>query len=389
MKAVSLFSISIILFIVIVMAYLYSPERNIIGSQASSVSSAQNASVHIALKQPTYIPAEIVTHATATTPTSTTNKRLSVKKTPDVASTTSPTASGPMAVRIKDPYPTPSEDFATINIATRAALVNIFCVPSDGTMSIVSGSGVIIDPRGVIITNAHVAQYVLLAKYSRASLTCTIRSGSPSKTLWLADVLYIPPVWVREHAVDIKSQKPTGTGEHDYAFLRIVSPVGDNPLPTSFPHIVFDTRESIGFVDDMVLGASYPAEFLGGISIGNSLYAVSSISTIRQLFTFTTNSVDLISIGSVIGAQGGSSGGAVINAWGRLIGIVTTTSNGATTADRDLRAITMSYIDRDLKAQTGMNLKEFLNGDLNIRQANFNNNTAHTLTESLVSYIKK
>ena len=79
--------------------------------------------------------------------------------------------------------------------------------------------------------------------------------------------------------------------------------------------------------------------------------------------TFGTNSADVISLGGTIQAQAGSSGGAIVNAWGRLIGIITTTSEGATTAERDLRAVTLGYINRDLATQTGFDLQAVLAGD--------------------------
>ncbi len=48
----------------------------------------------------------------------------------------------------------------TSAIALRTALVNIICyAPANGVLHSISGGGVMIDPRGIILTNAHVAQY--------------------------------------------------------------------------------------------------------------------------------------------------------------------------------------------------------------------------------------
>ena len=58
-----------------------------------------------------------------------------------------------------------------------------------------------------------------------------------------------------------------------------------------------------------------------------------------------------------------------MNPWGRLIGLITTTSEASTTAARDLRAITLSYINTDLQAQSGADLDAILQGDLARRAA--------------------
>jgi hypothetical protein len=129
-------------------------------------------------------------------------------------------------------------------------------------------------------------------------------------------------------------------------------------------------------VNDQVLAASYPAEFIGGIAAEYDLYPDSSVATIGQLLTFNVGTVDLLSLGGIIEAQSGSSGGSVVNAWNRLVGIIVTTSEGTSTADRDLRAITLSYIDRDLTVQTGFHLSQLLAGDPAVGVQNFNTRVA-------------
>src|SRR3989344_1935480 len=74
--------------------------------------------------------------------------------------------------RIEDPYPLPPDSFSVINEKTRHALVNILCMPHGGSLRPISASGVIVDPRGVILPNAHVAQYVLLSHDPRIDLSC-------------------------------------------------------------------------------------------------------------------------------------------------------------------------------------------------------------------------
>lgn len=244
-----------------------------------------------------------------------------------------------------------------------------------------------IDPKGIILTNAHVAQYVLLSQSPQINISCTIRTGNPATARYVPRVLYMPRVWVEEHAKDIKSTRPLGTGEHDYALVYAAGAVGANTLPKSFPYLSPDTREAIGFIGDQALVASYPAEFLGGFATYNSLYPSTSITTIGQLLTFRAGTVDVISLGGIIQAQSGSSGGAAVNAWGKMIGLITTTTEGTTTAERDLRAITLSYIDRDIEAQTGNDLATTLAGDPAAQSIAFAQDEGLSLVKLLVAAI--
>ncbi len=291
-------------------------------------------------------------------------------------------------VRVENPYSTSPLSFDEINTVSRAALVNIFCVPQGGSLRPISGSGILVNPRGVILTNAHVAQYVLLSQDPRVNLSCFVRTGSPAAIHFKAHVLYIPSSWVHAHAQDINNPHPTGTGEHDYALLFITGPENGSTLPSSFPYLEPDVREAISFIGDSVLVASYPAELAGG-SVQSNLFPVSSITQVAKFFTFEVGTPDVFSVGGVIGAQGGSSGGGVVNAWRRLVGVLTTTSDAATTAERDLRAISLFYIDTDLRAQTGQGLAEWLAKDPVIATADFSQNKLPALIQSYLDILLK
>ena len=289
--------------------------------------------------------------------------------------------------RIVNPYATPPLSFDTINVSARSALVNILCIPYAGSLKPITGSGVIVSSTGIILTNAHVAQYVLLSQ-ANTSVTCTIRMGSPAQPRFVPHVLYVPSDWIEQHASDIVSARPVGTGEKDYALLFPVRSIDGSAAPADFPYLSIDTRERIGFTDDAVLVASYPAEFLAGFAAYNNLYSASSVTTIKKLLTFETNTVDVHSLGGIIGAQSGSSGGAVVNGWGYLIGIVSTMADGKTTADRDLRSVTLSYIDRDIRAETGSSLADILSGDPLERAVAFAQGPATALVQLLIDAIE-
>src|SRR3989344_8595044 len=90
---------------------------------------------------------------------------LSVKASaPPVSVSTPPTVIPPILPQLdasKVPQATtPVVSFDEINRKTREALVNIICTSRrGGAFNLISGSGVVIDPRGVILTNAHLGQY--------------------------------------------------------------------------------------------------------------------------------------------------------------------------------------------------------------------------------------
>ena len=352
-------------------------------------------------------PADSAQSASVSTPVATTTPAKKVAEPPvksapvtQAVSTTQPisppasatTTGGFSIARIPDPYPFPPQSFDVINNDARLALVNILCTPRSGSLRPISASGVIIDPRGVILTNAHVAQYVLLAGDPSVDLSCIIRTGSPAYPTWNAEVLFMPPSWVNAHAADITQTRPFGTGEYDYALLRITGSINGQPLPAppagGFPFVPIDARETIAFTDDSVLAASYPAEFVGGIVTQMNLYPVSSITSVKKMLTFSNKFVDVISLGGVIGAQSGSSGGAVVNEWGLLVGIISTTSEGATTDARDLHAITLSYINRNIASESGLDLQSILGGDVASEADAFNANTAPALRQLFIDQIK-
>jgi hypothetical protein len=249
----------------------------------------------------------------------------------------------------------------SVNDRVRAALVNILCTTSAaGPFESISGSGVLIDPRGVVLTNAHVAQFFLLKNYPTPNfVTCVIRTGSPAYPRYTAELMYLPPQWIADNAKKLNDENPTGTGERDYALLRITGGVSSAiTLPPLFPFLLIGTQAPD--IGSDVLQAGYAAGFLGGITVQNELYASSAWTKIRDVYTFNANTVDLFSLGGSIVAQRGSSGGPVTNTEGVLQGVIVTSTQGAETANRDLRAISTAYIIRDFSEGRGKSLQSVL-----------------------------
>ncbi|MFZ2621132.1 MAG: serine protease [Minisyncoccia bacterium] len=294
-------------------------------------------------------PATITTKAKLATTTKAVTK---TKPIPDPAQSTPMTFTGPIP------------DFELINTYARQATVNIYCTTIGGSLSPISGTGVVVTKDGVILTNAHIAQYLLLKDFRQKDfIKCVVRTGSPAYPKYDLEMVYISPTWVENNSAIIKDQNPKGTGENDFAFLRIIDSVDGSSLPESFLFIPMDIRENIEKGEPVLL-VSYPAGFLGGQSIAQNLNIASAITTIKDIFTFKEGTRDLLAVPGTVVSQKGSSGGLVVDRFATLIGIISTSSDGTTTSDRGLNAITVPYINRSMKSELGMSLEQFLSQDV-------------------------
>ncbi len=279
----------------------------------------------------------------------------------------------------------PPISFSDININAREALVNIVCsTDSGGYMNPISGSGIIIDPRGLILTNAHVAQYYLIRDYEREDfIKCTIRTGSPARVAYKAEPVYISESWITENANNLNETNPRGTGQDDFAILAITeSAIEGIALPESFPFIGVSGGTQLSSGQSVFIGG-YPAGFLSGQAIQKDLNITSTVSQISEIYTFDIGTVDFITVDGSILSQKGASGGAVINDKENVIGLVVTSTDAASTGDRVLGAITTGHINISLLQQTGEGLAGILNGDIANMIEIFKTKTAPPLKEVL------
>ena len=322
------------------------------------------------LTLPELSPALSASTSVASKAAATTSTETKVPATHETAP--APVASAPAASAPAAPAPAPaavSSDAELNQSATdlRAALVNVICyAPGGSGLHSISGSGIIVSPSGLILTNAHVAQYLLLIDQN---VSCTIRTGSPAHDAYTADLAFISPAWVHANANLITEAAPSGTGEHDYAFLAIAGSVTDVPLPASFPYMPVSAYPP-GAGTSVVI-ASYGAQFLETNQIQSSLFPTIVFGSVKDVYTFATNTIDVLALGGSAAAQEGSSGGGVASASGALVGTITTSTISGSTASRSLDAITTSYVRAAYASETGKPLEFLLSESTTTAVADF------------------
>lgn len=268
-------------------------------------------------------------------------------------------SSSPESTPISTSPPSAESVGVSLNVsasALRSALVNILCyAPTGSPLHSISGSGVIVDPKGIILTNAHIAQYFLLAD---RGVSCTVRSGSPATDRYTAKLMFIPSAWIHANPGVLTEASPSGTGEYDFAFLAITQSVTDVALPPSFPFMPLSAVPPLSGTPVVI--ASYGAQFLDPTQVESSLFPTLVFGSVKSVFTFGTHTIDVLALGGSAAAQEGSSGGGVADAEGSLVGTITTSTIKGATATRDLNAITASYVRAEYASETGQPLDLFL-----------------------------
>jgi hypothetical protein len=181
--------------------------------------------------------------------------------------------------------------------------------------------------------------------------------------------MYISPAWLHANADVITQSNPVGTGQYDFALLAVTASATAAPLPASLPYVPLATEAPQ--LGQQITTAAYGAQYLQTVQILSSLFPLVAFDSIRDVFTFGTNTVDIVELGGSPVAQEGSSGGGVADEHGQLVAVVSTSMSSGDTSTRSLHAITSSYIRAEYADETGYALDFILSRSPTATAANF------------------
>ncbi|HLC06318.1 MAG TPA: serine protease [Anaerolineales bacterium] len=172
-----------------------------------------------------------------------------------------------------------------------------------------SGSGSIIAPQGLILTNSHVVDD-RSGEYEVLGVALTERTDQPPTLTYLAEIAAV------DYGVDL-------------AVIRLISDLDGNPVTPTLPFIQLADSDQIEIGDGLrILG--YPG--IGGETITFTEGAVSGFTSERGVEGRAWIKTDAT-------IAGGNSGGMGVNADGLLMGVPTRASAGGDNAIVDCRAV--------------------------------------------------
>jgi hypothetical protein len=263
---------------------------------------------------------------------------------------------------IPEKKPEPSERKVDVEINPnigKEAVVNIYCTLLRGSkIQTITGSAVSIGEDGVYLTNAHIGIYVMLEEFlNKRDINCYLREGSPAKNTYTLKTIFIPPTWVETNKNHLKLISPTGTGENDYAILKRDKPIRENGVSQANIKTLKISKAKIKEDDEVIL-SGYPVE--NEKTIQNGLYKVTEKTQIKRLMNFGNKNIDSIDTSPTTLAKVGSSGGAMIDYQGNLLGIMVATTIDKYSGRKNIKGITLSYIDKDIEGESGSDLIEIL-----------------------------
>ena len=273
------------------------------------------------------------------------------------------------------------------------AIVNIFCSQRIGKLRrTITGSGILINNDGTVLTNAHVAEFPFLSETNQ-NIVCLARYGNPANGALSIKVAFISPEWVKEYGKYVNTEGTPQTGKADFAILKIQKPTRDT-RSTLGAIAVQKTLPNIG---DTVFALAYPADILGDKGVDSSLFMQKEKLSLANTYSIEVTPDDILetSPSSIVG-QRGSSGGALTDQDGHLIGMITMVvdsnsknSLNSKKAATTIRALSMNHIDFEISKYSSESLADVVNHGSKEIDANFTGSYRDYLSKLLNSYLNK
>lgn len=262
----------------------------------------------------------------------------------------------------------------------RDVVVNILCLEKTRTYTrLSSGSGVIISPSGVVLTNAHVTYpFLKTAQFGASTYSCSIRRENIPNFGYNAELVYYPSDWLSVNREIIKEAAPVGTGENDYALLQITTPLGPTPKTSTFPYASIEINLADLKTHLPITVAGYPSSNSGVFEVDAKPGLKIAESSIVDFFTFNTRSFDVLQTGVNEVAHRGASGGGIFEG-NLLFGIVVTTNSN--TQGSYINALTIPYIKQDFKKDTQFDFQEYAASPFDTLKARFDSKYKNKLIQ--------
>lgn len=239
------------------------------------------------------------------------------------------------------PVPPPQPQLSDQELYARyaGAIIQILCATRE---ELFAASGVVVNSGGLVLTNAHVAE--ILKKSGESN--CQARHKNPAEPFAKIEIVFIPDTTAKI--------AETGVPQRDFAFLRLVE--ARSPFLAAAPAAGIAERGTT------LLTLGYPSEFLEGIATSansNLVFSALAVNGYADVDGDLSTAEAYVFKGGIV-LQRGSSGTALFERSGKMVGLIFATTKGATTAEREGLALTMPYINRVLLEETKQSLPEFI-----------------------------
>lgn len=293
--------------------------------------------------------------------------------------------------QVNTPAPTILPTILKTASVPEQAVVNIFCsqkIVANGVVTnkrrTITGSGILINEDGTVLTNAHVAQFPLLSE-KNPNITCLARYGNPAAGTIGMKVAFISPEWIKEYGKHINTEGAAQTGKSDFALLKLNL---DNLTKTQRSALSpISTTRSLPGVGEIIYSLSYPANILGTNGVNSALPQQKEALNVNRLYSVGVTPNDVIETTASTAGQRGSSGGGILNKDGQLIGTITTIVNSSTPSKTLIRAMSLDHTDAELTRFSNINLAKVITyGSADVSKA-FDTQYREYLTSLLNNYL--